>query len=106
MEWISFPVLEQWAEHVASFWPWRTRPNVLFLRFEDMKADLPGTVQRIATLMNIALSADELARVVEKSSFAYMKAIDHKFVPGLPSPLNRMARPVMIRKGERGGSVE
>lgn len=95
-----------WAEHLASFWPWRTRPNVLFLSFEAMKVDLPGTVQRIAALMNMELSADELAQVVEKSSFAYMKAIDHKFVPPLPPAVYRMAKPVMIRKGERGVSGE
>lgn len=92
-----------WAEHLASFWPWRTRPNVLFLQFDEMKADLPGTVERIAALMQVELSADEVAQVVHKSSFAYMKAIDHKFTLALPSPIKGMAQPVMIRKGERGG---
>lgn len=93
-----------WPEHVASFWPWRTRSNVLFLRFEEMKADLAGMIQRIAALMNVELSADELTQVVEKSSFTYMKAIDHKFVPPMPPAVHRMVRPVMIRTGERGVS--
>jgi hypothetical protein len=95
-----------WAEHVASYWPWRTRPNVLFLRFEAMKADLPGTVERIAAVMHVVLTADELAQVVEKSSFAYMQAIDHKFVPPMAPVIARLVRPVMLRKGERGVAGE
>ncbi len=35
-----------------------------------------------------------------------MKRIDHKFVPALPFPMSRMARPIMMRKGEQGGAAE
>src|SRR6185437_13331905 len=37
-----------WAAHLASCWQARQRPNVLFLTYEEMKRDLPGTVRRIA----------------------------------------------------------
>lgn len=95
-----------WAAHVAGYWPWRTRPNVLLLTFAELKADLPGTVRRVAALMGVELTAAELAQVVEKSTFQYMKRIDHKFMPQPPFPFNRISRQVMIRKGERGGSGE
>jgi hypothetical protein len=95
-----------WTEHLASYWPWRNRRNVLVLTFEEMKQDLAGSVRRIAHLMEVELSAEELALVVEKSSFQYMKQIDHKFVPQRPFPFNRMGKPVMIRKGERGAASE
>ncbi|MDQ5854440.1 MAG: sulfotransferase domain-containing protein [Chloroflexota bacterium] len=95
-----------WVEHLCSYWSWRSRPNVLILTYGEMKADLEGAVRRIAGLMGVELSAEELALVVEKSSFRYMKGINHKFAPALPFPLNRLARPVMVRKGERGGASE
>ncbi len=95
-----------WVEHLVSFWPWRNSDNVLFLTFGEMKEDLEGAARRIAALMGVELTDAELARVVEKSSFAYMKRIDAKFTPQMPLPFSRGRRPVMIRKGERGASSE
>jgi hypothetical protein len=64
-----------WTEHVRGWWHRsRTEPNVLFVRFEDMKRDLPGIARRVADFLGIApLTADELAEVVRKCSFAYMQ---------------------------------
>ena len=93
-----------WAEHLASYWRWRTRANVLMLNYGEMTRDLEGTVRRIAEFMGVTLTDEEVALVVERSSFAYMKRIDHKFTPALPFPLNRFARPVMMRSGKSGRS--
>ena len=95
-----------WAEHLASYWPWRDRGNVLMLTYGEMIQDLEGSVRRIAAFMDVALTDEELALVVEKSSFAHMQDIERKFAPALPFPLNRFARPVMIRKGKSGRSEE
>lgn len=96
--------LGSWAEHVACFWRLRDRPNVLFMTYESMRADLPGTVDRIAALMGVALSAEERAAVIERSSFAHMKSIGHKFdAPGAPWASSAGA---MMRKGESGASGE
>lgn len=93
-----------WAEHLAGFWSWRDRPNVLLLTYDEMQADLPGVVRRIAALMAVELTEQELALVVEKSTFQYMKAIDRKFVPQPPRPLK--TRQQMLRQGKRGRSSE
>jgi hypothetical protein len=101
----SFPY-GSWPAHLASYWPWRTRPNVLLLTFEAMKADLAGAVQQIADLMGVALTGAEREQVITKSTFASMKAIDHKFTPKAPFPFNHlMGRPVMIRQGEQGSAA-
>lgn len=93
-----------WAAHVASFWRVRDRPNVLFLTYENMRADLPGTVDKIAAFMGVALSPEERAVVVERSTFAHMKSIGHKFdSPGAPWASSAGA---MMRKGESGGASE
>jgi hypothetical protein len=95
-----------WIEHLISYWPWRNRDNVLYLNYSELQADLEGTVRRIADLMGVKLSEAELAQVVQKSTFAYMKPLDHKFAPVAPFPFNRWKQPVMIRKGAQRASSE
>jgi hypothetical protein len=96
--------LGSWAEHVASYWAVRDRPNVLFLTYESMRGDLPGTVDKIATFMGVTLSADERAAVIERSTFDYMKKIGEKFDP--PGSPWATARGAMMRRGQRGTSGE
>ena len=93
-----------WAEHVASYWRERAKPNVLFLTYEQMRGDLPGTVDRIATFMGVQLNEDERAAVIERSTFQYMKNIGHKFEP--PGPPWAKSKGAMMRRGERGASHE
>ena len=93
-----------WAEHVASYWRVRDRANVLFLTYEEMRADLAAAVDRIAEFMGVDLSDDERAAVVAQSEFAHMKQIGHKFdPPGAPWASPKGA---MMRRGERGTSGE
>jgi len=79
---------------------------VLFLTYEEMKADLPGAVRRISQLMNVELTAAELDSVVEQSSYAHMKSISHKFDAIGMSPPWANARGSMVRRGQRGGAGE
>jgi len=95
-----------WAEQLAGYWAWRTRPNVLILNFAAMKAELPSAVKQVATLMGVELTAAELAQVVQQSTFAQMKAIDYKFVPNKPYPFDRLMPGVMMRRGENGVAAE
>lgn len=93
-----------WAKHVDGGWRNRHRDNVLFLTYEEMKADLPGAVRKMAALMGVALTEAEFAAVVAQSSFAHMKTIEHKFdPPGMPWAKSKGA---MIRRGERGVADE
>jgi len=96
--------LGSWAEHAASYWRVRDQLNVLFLTYERMRGDLPGTVDRIAAFMGVTLTADERAAVIERSSFDYMKKIGEKFDP--PGSPWSSARGAMMRRGERGVSGE
>lgn len=94
-----------WAEHLNGWWQLRARSNVLFLTYEQMKRDLPGSVRRIAALMGVVLSAAELERVVQQSSFEHMKSIADRFDLGARHRAHR-AGSRMIRRGESGGSGE
>ena len=100
----SFP-FHTWPEFVASGWRVRDRENVLFMTYEEMKKGLRGTVCKIATLLKIALSDDEIAEIVRQSSFEHMKTIEHKFETGMMVPWAK-PRGAMIRRGQRKGSDE
>jgi hypothetical protein len=110
-DWLEMFVANQspydsWAEHTAGFWPWRTRDNVLFLTFDEMKKDHRGAVLRIAQLMGVALTEAQAQKVVEKSDFQYMKALDHKFAPNIPMLIKNQEEPIMMRRGQTGASHE
>ena len=95
-------IFGSWPEHTASFWSWRERKNVLLLRFEDMKSDLKGTVRRVASFMEVPLTGAQLEEITHKSSFGYMKKIDHKFAP--PSLASERDTAVMLRSGKSGSA--
>ncbi|VAW35420.1 hypothetical protein MNBD_CHLOROFLEXI01-4314 [hydrothermal vent metagenome] len=94
-------LFNSWAQHIHSFWQARHRDNVLFLTFREMKQDAVQNVSRIASFMDVDLTDAELAAVVEQSTFAAMRAIDHKFFPGLITPWSNI-NGKMMRKGKVG----
>jgi hypothetical protein len=65
--------------HLISWWEQRHNPDVLLLCYEDMKADLPGTVQKVARLMGIELDDSLLDIVVRNSSREFMLAHKQQF---------------------------
>ena len=93
-----------WAEHTASFWAWRNRPNVLVFTFPEMKRDLNTAARKIVDLMGVVLTEEQFAQVIERSSFAYMKAHDLQFAP--PKIPFVKERPAMVRSGKSAGTEE
>jgi hypothetical protein len=81
-----------WPEHVDGWWRWSQQySNVLFVHYEAMLADLPGTISRVAAFLNIPLSDKERAEVSRKSSFAFMKQNEEHFEMTPPSLLSELA---------------
>jgi len=61
--------------HLISWWQHRWDDNVLFLFYEDMKADLELHVREIARFIGVDHTDKELIRLAtEKSTFAFMSA--------------------------------
>jgi hypothetical protein len=82
--WFTSPELMWWGTwpaHVRGWWARaQGEPNVLWIVFEDMKRDLAAAVRRVAEFLGVRpLTEAELARVVEKCSFAYMQAHQDSF---------------------------
>lgn len=63
----------QWEDHIKSYWDVRDRPDVLLVKFEDMKENIGGVTARVAKFMNVSLDVNETARIKELVSFDFMK---------------------------------
>ena len=63
-----------WFEHVLEWWKHKDDPNVLFLKYEDMKKDHPGAVRAIAEFIGCDLKPDVVDKIVTESTIDRMKA--------------------------------
>jgi aryl sulfotransferase len=61
-------------DHVRSWWAQREAPNVLLMRYADLKADLIGQMARICEFLELEMDLDQLAAHAAHCSFAHMKA--------------------------------
>jgi len=95
-----------WAEHTASYWSLRDKPNVLISSYTKLKHDPEKGIHKVAETLGIDLTEDELSKVIHKSSVQYMKSINHKFNPMGEDTLPWGSSFEMIRKGETGNSSE
>jgi hypothetical protein len=89
-----------WFKHIESWWPHRNDRNVLFLRYEEVIADLPGTMNRVAAFCGLTVDEATAARVLERCSVPFMKRYNEKFDPRL----RQLASGSMefVRKGAAG----
>ena len=61
-------------EHIGTWWEHHGDANVLFVHFDDLKADLPAEMHRIASFLDIAVDESAWPQLVERCTFASMKA--------------------------------
>jgi aryl sulfotransferase len=62
-----------WFTHVASFWDHREEPNVLFVHFGDLLADLDAEMRRVAEFLGIDVREARWPALVERCTFASMR---------------------------------
>jgi aryl sulfotransferase len=61
-------------DHIRTFWDRRPDPRLLFVHYNDLKADLAGETRRIASFLDIPVPDAAWARVVERCTFQAMRA--------------------------------
>lgn len=59
--------------HADSFWKFRVCPNIHFLHYADLKADLAGEMRRLAAFLELPVEEDVLPSLVAKAGFEAMK---------------------------------
>ncbi len=67
------PLTPFW-DNVRGWWNVRHLPNVKFVHFNDLKADLAGEMRGIAKFLDISLAPQDFERAVSNCTFDYMKA--------------------------------
>lgn len=87
-----------------AWWPLRHEANVLFLHYSAMKQDHEGSIRKIAEFLNIQPSDDQWARILEYTSFGWMKAHEDKFEAMTAGQVPILQRGAMLRKGEVGSA--
>ncbi|XP_001641938.3 sulfotransferase 1B1 [Nematostella vectensis] len=88
-----------WFDHVLDWWEHRDDPNILLLKYEDMKKDHRGAVAAIAKFLGRALTEEQLDRIVSQTSFEFMKSQEPFKVK---EPFKNPNEPNFIRKGVVG----
>ncbi len=68
-------------EFENTYWRERRRENVLFVHYNDMKADLGGEMRRIADFLGIKVPANVMPQLVEAATFENMKKVGDALVP-------------------------
>ncbi len=64
-----------WVQHAAS-WSQTTAWPVLTIRYEDLKADTPGTLARVLGFIGRDATRDEIDRAVAQSAFEKLRALE------------------------------
>jgi methylamine dehydrogenase accessory protein MauD len=92
-----------WFRHVRGWWQHRDDPNVLFLRYEDLAADLPGCLRRIAAFCGLEVAPGRWPDIPERCSFAFMKRHESQFDPLMAMLYEQGFQPHShLRRGQAG----
>jgi hypothetical protein len=87
-------------DHILPWWQASQRDqNILFLKYEDMKNDLAGNVDRIAAFLGIQADAHLIDTVVALSSFQSMTSNQNTNFEWVPQKADK---PKHFRKGDIG----
>jgi len=67
------------TEFLAAWWPYRNQENVLFVHYANLISNSYEELGKIADFLGVKLDNSALAKVVEHTSFQYMKSHSGKF---------------------------
>ncbi len=62
-----------WFDHVLSWWQHRDADNILFLRYEDLKANFKQELRKIMTFLGYEQHDDMITKIAEKTTFENMQ---------------------------------
>jgi peroxiredoxin len=92
-----------WFRHVHRWWERRDDPNVLFLYYEELAADLPACLRRIAAFCGLEIAPERWPGILERCSFAFMKQHQSQFDPLQAMLYEQGFQPhAFLRQGQAG----
>ncbi|CAL4140788.1 unnamed protein product, partial [Meganyctiphanes norvegica] len=72
-------ILPYWL-HVQEAWQKRNHPNLLFLFYEDMKANINGQISNLNDYLGTKLTTDQIEKVADYCNFSSMSARNNTFL--------------------------
>jgi len=97
--WMSFGA---WFRNIQSWWPHINDNNVLWLRYEEMVANLESCVERIVIFLGWTISENARSKILHNCSFDWMKQHDSKFATRFDNGASMFEPSKFIRKGKVG----
>lgn len=91
-----------WYRNVKSWWPYYDNTNVLWLRYQDLKSDITLSIDQIINFLKWHVTDEQKQKVLEYSSFDWMKANDEKFSSQGPGKTQVFKAGKFIRQGKVG----
>ena len=67
--------------HTRTWWNWRHLPNVKFVHFSDMLADLPEEIRSVASFLNVSLDDRSRQQLAASMTFAQLRARAERLLP-------------------------
>jgi aryl sulfotransferase len=77
----SGPSLRLTLHHLATFWDARDSSNVILVHYDDLKADLPGEMRRLAQRLGITVPESAWPALVRAATFEDMQEHAGRLVP-------------------------
>jgi aryl sulfotransferase len=69
--------------HTQTWWDFKHLPNILFVHYNDLLADLEGEIQRIAAFLEIEVSPTLCTQIAQASTFKQVQANAKKLLPDM-----------------------
>ncbi|MEA2580241.1 MAG: hypothetical protein QOE83_1133 [Actinomycetota bacterium] len=66
--------LDDYCQHIRTYWDARTEPNVHLFHYTDMWADLDSEMRRVAAALGVQVDQDRWPEFVEAAGFASMRS--------------------------------
>ena len=85
-----------WVDHCLQWWRRRDEPNILILKYEEIKKDHVGTIRKIAQFCGKELTEEQVAAIAEHTFINNMRHMP-SLKPGRPE-----VKKNFIRKGKVG----
>ncbi len=93
-----------WFQHVYDWYQNPQKLNILYIKYEDMKTDLPGVIGQLIKFCGFHVDEAKFQRTIKRTSFTFMKQHEEKFNISTSLLLRLgIATEGFIRQGKVGG---
>jgi hypothetical protein len=90
--------------HLTDAWARRAEPNIVLVRYDDLQADLAGTMRELACRLGFAVDEAAWPALVDAASFSQMSANAEALLPDRNGILRDPA--AFFRRGTSGAASE